>query len=161
MNRRGVLVGTVVLLVAISWGIKEAVESSLAGGRSIDLGILQLRLLYNSGVSFSMGAGLPAWVILGVTGLIALGVAVFGWRAAPTLPVLGVLGVAGIIAGACANLLNRAIDGAVTDYLHTGWFATFNVPDALITVGVVALGVSFLLQPEEKAPLDATRPDAE
>jgi signal peptidase II len=139
----------VVAFAAVSWGIKETVEASLAGGRVVDLGIVQLRLLYNPGISFSMGAGLPTWVILAVTGLIALVVAVFGWRAAPTLPVLGLVGVSGIIAGALTNLVNRAIDGAVTDYLHTGWFATFNVPDSLITLGVVALGIAFLLQPDQ------------
>jgi signal peptidase II len=141
----------VAAFAAVSWGIKEAVGASLAGGRVVDLGIVQLRLLHNSGISFSMGAGLPAWVILAVTGLITLVVAVFGWRAAPTLPVLGLVGVSGILAGALTNLADRAIEGAVTDYLHTGWFATFNVPDSLITLGVVALAIAFLLQPDNPA----------
>ncbi|MEK6437528.1 signal peptidase II [Pseudonocardia sp. T1-2H] len=151
MSRRGALVAMVAAFAAVSWGIKEAVEASLAGGRVVDLGIVQLRLLRNSGISFSMGAGLPAWVILAVTGLITLVVAVFGWRGAPTLPVLGLVGVSGILAGALTNLADRAIDGAVTDYLHTGWFATFNVPDSLITLGVVALAIAFLLQPDTPA----------
>jgi signal peptidase II len=151
VSRRGALVAMVAAFAAVSWGIKEAVEASLAGGRVVDLGIVQLRLLRNSGISFSMGAGLPAWVILAVTGLITLVVAVFGWRAAPTLPVLGLVGVSGILAGALTNLADRAIDGAVTDYLHTGWFATFNVPDSLITLGVVALAIAFLLQPDTPA----------
>ena len=151
MSRRGALVAMVAAFAAASWGIKEAVEALLAGGRVVDLGIVQLRLLHNSGISFSMGSGLPAWVILAVTGLIALVVAVFGWRAAPTLPVLGLVGVSAILAGALTNLADRAIDGAVTDYLHTGWFATFNVPDSLITLGVVALGIAFLLQPDTPA----------
>jgi signal peptidase II len=102
----------VAAFAAVSWVIKEAVEASLAGGRVVDLGIVQLRLLHNSGISFSMGAGLPAWVILAVTGVIALVAAVFGWRAAPTLPVLGLVGVSGILAGALTNLADRAIDGA-------------------------------------------------
>lgn len=151
MSRRGALVTMVAAFAAVSWVIKEAVEASLAGGRVVDLGIVQLRLLHNSGISFSMGAGLPAWVILAVTGVIALVAAVFGWRAAPTLPVLGLVGVSGILAGALTNLADRAIDGAVTDYLHTGWFATFNLPDSLITLGVVALGIAFLLQPDTPA----------
>lgn len=151
MSRRGALVAMVAAFAAASWGIKEAVEALLAGGRVVDLGIVQLRLLHNSGISFSMGSGLPAWVILAVTGLIALVIAVFGWRAAPTLPVLGLVGVSAVLAGALTNLADRAIDGAVTDYLHTGWFATFNVPDSLITLGVVALGIAFLLQPDTPA----------
>lgn len=30
-------------------------------------------------------------------------------------------------------------DGVVTDYLHTGWFPTFNLADVFITVGAAAL----------------------
>jgi signal peptidase II len=60
---------------------------------------------------------LPAGVVLAVTGLM----------------------VAVILGGAISNLADRAADGLVTDYLHTGWFPTFNGADVLITVGAAAL----------------------
>ena len=43
-----------------------------------------------------------------------------------------------MLAGAVANLADRGIDGVVTDYLHTGWWPTFNLADALITCAALA-----------------------
>ena len=37
--------------------------------------------------------------------------------------------------GAFANVIDRARDGVVTDYLHTDWWPTFNLADAFISVG--------------------------
>ncbi|MCA1675949.1 MAG: hypothetical protein LC799_28510 [Actinobacteria bacterium] len=51
----------------------------------VDLEVLALRLAYNSGVVFSLGAALLAWVVLTVTGLVTTGLAVYAWRAAPAL----------------------------------------------------------------------------
>ena len=35
-------------------------------------------------------------------------------------------------------------DGLVTDYLHTGWFPTFNLADWLITLGAVGAVLGLL-----------------
>jgi signal peptidase II len=136
---RVALITTVLLLAALDLGIKALAEHALAGGQVADLGVLQLRLTYNPGVAFSVGAALPASVVLTVTGLITTVLAVYAWRAGPTLPLLGRLGLAAVLAGAVANVLDRAVDGAVTDYLHTGWWPTFNLADVFITCGGAAL----------------------
>lgn len=49
-----------------------------------------------------------------------------------------------MLAGAIANLVDRAVDGVVTDYLHTGWFPTFNLADVFITVGGAVLVLASL-----------------
>lgn len=108
---------------------------ALSGGRSIDLGLLQLRLAYNPGVAFSLGANLPSWIVLTATALVTAGLAVYAWRAAATATRIVRLGLAAVLAGAIANLLDRGFDGVVTDYLHTGWWPTFNLADTLITCG--------------------------
>ena len=41
-----------------------------------------------------------------------------------------------IIGGAVANIIDRSIDGFVTDYFQVGAFPVFNVADSCITVGV-------------------------
>lgn len=143
-RRRGVLAAMVVALIAIAWLAKLLVVGLLADGRSVGLGILDLRLSYNTGVSFSIGAGLPDGVVLAITALVTALLAGYAWLSAPSAPWVGVLGFAGILAGALTNLLSRAVDGAVADYFHTGWFATFNLPDSMITVGVVLVLVSAL-----------------
>ena len=37
--------------------------------------------------------------------------------------------------GAVADIVDRAGDGAVTDFLWLGWFPALNPPDAAITLG--------------------------
>lgn len=153
-RRRGVLVGSVVGLVAIAWLVKVLVVQALAGGRVIDLGPLELRLTYNTGISFSLGAGLPDGVVLAITGAVTLAMATYAWIAAPTMSRVGIAGLACILAGALTNVLSRLVDGAVADYFHTGWFATFNLPDTMITIGVV-LVFAAALRPRAGQPQTA------
>ena len=49
------------------------------------------------------------------------------------------IALAALLTGALANLADRASDGVVTDYLHTGWWPTFNLADTLIVIGGVLL----------------------
>lgn len=141
-NRRLLLMGTAVLLAAVDLVCKVAAEGQLGGGRSVSLGVLDLRLAYNSGAAFSMGAGLPSWAVISVTGAITAGVAAFAWRSTSTGSRAMVTGLAAVVAGAAGNLIDRAGDGAVTDYLYTGWWPTFNLADVLITGGFVVAAVA-------------------
>lgn len=137
-----VLAGTILV-------VNYAAATTLADGRSIDLGLISLRLIYNPGVAFSLGAGLPAWVVLGVTGVITAAIAVYGFRTAQITPLTGRIGLAAILAGAAANLIDRAGDGVVTDYLHTGWFPTFNLADTFITLGAALLILATARDPSQ------------
>ncbi|WP_240341565.1 signal peptidase II [Dietzia sp. Alg238-R159] len=76
---------------------------------------------------------------MALTGLITATVAAYAWYSAPTTPLLGRVGVAGVLGGALSNLIDRSLDGVVTDYLHTGWWPTFNLADTLIIGGAVLL----------------------
>ena len=147
---------TAVVLAGTILAANQAAETDLADGRSIDLRLLHLLLVYNPAAAFSLGAGLPAWVVLGVTGVITAAVAFHGWRTAQTAPVTRRVGLAAILAGALANLLDRASDGVVTDYLHTGRFPTFNLAGTLITLGAGLLILSTLRRPNPSGPQDTT-----
>ena len=143
-RRRMLLVVVAVVLAALAWIVKMIVESTLADGGIVDLGVLQLRLIYNTGVSFSLGSSLPSWVVIAVTAAITLAIAVYAWVVAADVGLLGLIGLAAVVAGAATNLVNRALDGHVADYFHTGWFATFNLPDTYITLGVVCIAAGAL-----------------
>lgn len=132
-------VATVTLLAAGDLGLKAWASASLADGRAVNLGPIQLRLAFNPGVAFSLGANLPVGVVIGVAGLLVVGLAILAWRATSTATAPARLALAVILAGAVANLVDRAADGMVTDYLHTGWFPTFNLADVFITGGAAAL----------------------
>ncbi|CZT38056.1 signal peptidase II [Rhizobium sp. 9140] len=109
------------------------------------LPFISLRLTFNKGVSFSLlsfehDGGKLALLVF--TGLITLGLATWAWRIPHARERLA---LSVIIAGALGNFLNRAVDGAVTDYLdlHFGdWHPfVFNLADVWISVGAVMLVV--------------------
>lgn len=110
-------------------------------------GFFQFRLTFNSGASFSMftqAGPVIAIVAFGVIGLIlfVLGDASHRIEAVSLGLVLG---------GAVGNLVDRlfrgdgAFSGKVIDFIDFSFFATFNVADAAITIGVILLlGATFL-----------------
>lgn len=118
-------------------------QNSLAE-RTIDSGLIDLQLAYNSGVAFSLGNALPGWVVIACTTAITVGIAVLGWRIAPRAGFLELGGLAAVLGGATANLIDRTLNGHVTDYLHTGWWPTFNLADVLIVGGGITFGFGYL-----------------
>ena len=46
-----------------------------------------------------------------------------------------------MIGGALANVVDRARDGVVTDYLHTGWWPTFNLADTFLVTGCIVMAL--------------------
>ncbi|MCB1245967.1 MAG: signal peptidase II [Acidimicrobiia bacterium] len=110
-------------------------------------GFLQFRLTYNTGAAFSMFSGggpVLAVVAVGVVVMI-LWVVNDASRRAEAVALGMVLG------GAVGNLTDRIVrgdgflDGAVVDFIDFSFFATFNVADMGITLGVgLLLLVAFL-----------------
>lgn len=143
-----------VLVVAASAAVidlgAKAVSEARLSDSTVDLGLLELRLGYNDGVAFSMGRTLPVGVIVAATAAISLAIIAYAWRRAPYAgPVERIAGGA-IIGGAVANVLDRARDGVVTDYLHTGWWPTFNLADTFLVTGLLVIG-GLQLRPERTA----------
>lgn len=122
------------LVAAVDLAAKAWAQRALTT-TGVELGPVDLRLGYNSGVAFSVAAGAPAAAVVAVTGLITAAVAVLAWRVAVHGSRLRRTGVASVLGGAVANLVDRAGDGRVTDYLHTGWWPTFNLADTAIVTG--------------------------
>ena len=101
-----------------------------------------LVLGWNTGVSFGMlsGLGLPPWTLALLSVAIAGGLLIWLCRTESWLVASG-LGL--VIGGALSNALDRLRYGAVTDFLDfhlAGWhWPAFNLADAGIVCGVVAL----------------------
>lgn len=144
---RAVIAAVALVLAAVDLVLKATAKRILV--EPVDLGLIELRVGYNPGVAFSLGDTLPAAVVLGVTALITAALAGFALRAGPDLDRWSRAGVALVLAGALGNLADRAADGVVTDYLHTGWFPTFNLADIFITAGAVALFLGILRQGDQ------------
>ena len=129
-------------------------ESALTD-TTVSVGPLTLRLGHNPGVAFGLGAGLPAGVVPVLTGglVLVLGLwAVFG--SAPP-PAAGL-----IFGGGLANLVDRAGDGVVTDFLDLGWWPSFNVADSAITVGALLL-LLLSARNSSRSPVTGRAPSAD
>lgn len=140
---RRLLLGTMVLVIAGGdLLIKSAVVQGLGEGKILDYGLINIRLTRNPGVAFSLGASLPPGVVVTVTAALVAVLAVVLFRAAPGLSRTSCAGAALLLGGALGNLVDRMDGAGVVDYLHTGWFPTFNLADVFVTAGVVfyALG---------------------
>lgn len=137
------------LLAVLDLALKMIAEQKLADGRVVDFGLLNLRLLYNTGVSFSLGSTLPAGVVIGATGLLILGIAIYLWKATKTGHTLTILGISLVLGGAVGNLVDRLDGRGVVDYLHSGWFPTFNLADVFVVSGaaLAVLGSLFTTHP--------------
>lgn len=103
------------------------------------LPFFNLRMAWNTGISFSMfdGGGAVTYVLLAVQTAIAAGL--IWWLRTLQGRVLHMASGL-IIGGAVGNIIDRARFGAVADFFdfHVGgWhFATFNVADSCISIGV-------------------------
>ncbi|MBI0539745.1 signal peptidase II [Roseomonas sp. KE2513] len=112
------------------------------------LPVLNLRLGFNTGVTFGMFAGggtSSAWA------LSALGLAVCGWLMAwmwKSVSRAEILALGLIVGGALGNVLDRIRQGKVTDFIdahYSGWhWPTFNMADVAIVCGVAILMIGFL-----------------
>ncbi len=121
--------------------IAKAVSEARLGDSTVDLGLIQLRLAYNPGVAFSMGDDLPGGVIVALTATICLAFVVYAWHRAPGAGRVERVAGGAVIGGAAANVIDRARDGVVTDYLHTGWWPTFNLADTFLVLGCIAIAL--------------------
>lgn len=145
-------VAVVTVLAALDLGLKAWAERGLADGHSIDLSIIQLQLAHNPGIGFSLGDALPPAVLLTGIGAIVLALTITTWRATRNTVSLPWPPLAVVLAGATANYIDRAVDGVVTDYLHTGWWPTFNLADTYIVCGAAVL-VLLSLRPDRAEQL--------
>ena len=127
--------GIAAAVVVTDVGTKQLAEQRLDASVDLVLGA-HLSLSHNSGVAFGALASAPDGLVLATVAICVavLGTALLrGW-----LPASGL--AAGLLAGgALANVLDRAGDGRVTDFIAMPYWPAFNVADIAVTLGVVAL----------------------
>ena len=160
MLRPGLILAAAILVAdqASKWAILELVDLDEVGQvKLLSAGPFgfDLTMVWNRGVTFGMLAGDGAWT-QAVLGLLALGIAAFllRWMArAETRAVAIALGA--VVGGAVGNVIDRLRFGAVVDFVDahlavgagTWHWYVFNVADAAIVLGVLALVLDALFRP--------------
>ncbi|MFO1184636.1 MAG: signal peptidase II [Bauldia sp.] len=139
-------------VVALDQGAKWLADTTLPFGQAIDiLPFLALYLTVNSGIAFSLFAGFGTLGLIAATSAISLAVAII-WARSREGGRLAAIGYALILGGAIGNLIDRVLRGVVVDYLllHAGGWTlfVFNLADAALTLGPIALVLAFMQKPE-------------
>lgn len=144
------IAGIVVVLDQIT---KALIRPALALHESMVVipGYVDFTRVHNTGAAFGMlnAVEFPFKpVVLSLVALIALGGVAWYAATVPLADRLARIGIAGVLGGAIGNLIDRAKDGYVLDFVDAYWngwhFWAFNVADAAITVGVIFMILDIL-----------------
>lgn len=150
---RGLTIATASVVVVADQITKHWALNALNDGRTIDIvGSLRFNLAFNTGMAFAKGQGIGP--IIAVVGVVVIAYLLIGLHR-DTRPGAFLVGM--VAGGAAGNIIDRMfrgdawLRGAVVDFIDLQWWPIFNVADAAIVVGAVALVVASML-PEKTAP---------
>jgi signal peptidase II len=155
LNNRALGLGTAAAAFAAEWAAQPFLMAWPPG--VIIPGLADFRPAWNRGVSFSLftqDGDTGRYVLMAAIAAISAGVVVAMWRASSRLSSVA-YGL--VLGGALGNLADRVrFDGAVFDFLflHLGTMPLFvcNLPDIVISAGVVLLFVEAFLDHTKPAP---------
>lgn len=124
----------------------------------VDLGILDLRLVYNEGAAFGIRGFPGLFIIVGFVVIVLVA------RALPRTDRLSLGAAYGLICGgALGNMLDRIFrppyfpGGAVVDFIDLRWWPVFNLADIGIVVGAALIAVLLSLVEREERREEAER----
>tara|TARA_B110000196_G_scaffold178117_1_gene152723 strand:+ start:43 stop:528 length:486 start_codon:yes stop_codon:yes gene_type:complete len=145
------------VLVGLDQLSKILITSSLVEGSSIELlPILNLTLIFNSGIAFSLfddNGVWGRWVLVGLVTLVLLYLARILIKE-KNLSSYESLALTLILCGGAGNLIDRIFIGHVVDFIHVFYqeysFYVFNFADSYITIGVMLYLIYILFIGEEK-----------
>ena len=159
MSRWTALLGALGLALAVfivDQGLKRLVEGSMRLGESIALiqGVLHLTYIKNPGGAFGILGGQSSILLLGS----GVAVAFVLWMLLAGEPSRATTAGCGLIlGGAAGNLIDRILEGEVTDYVDLRVWPIFNAADVAIVLGVGLLLLS-ALRPEGGARPKGSHP---
>lgn len=151
MRSPGGWLGLSALLVVLDQITKFVIQRALAQGQSIDVlpPVLSLVLAYNPGAAFSFlasGSGWQRYFFL-IIALVASALIIYMMIKHKSDRFL-CFALALVLGGAVGNLIDRAVTGAVVDFVLVRWpggprlfdpWPAFNLADSCITVGAALL----------------------
>ncbi len=152
------LLAVVLLALLLDQLSKAWIRGNLAPGDVIPVwpGVMHLSHVWNYGAAWGMLSG-QRLVLVGFSILVLVGAASMALDFVRRGR-LATVGLGLIVGGAIGNLIDRVLQGYVTDMIDmdTGWqwlrnFPVFNVADSALTVGVCLLLIHFVFDKSEMA----------
>ncbi len=152
-----------------TWAVRRLAPPPLGDGDVMELvGSLRFRYAENTGMAFSRGSGSGPWIAL-VAVIISV---VLVWFAAKAHTRLQIILMGVVMGGALGNVLDRAfrgnsmglgedgfMSGAVVDFVDLQWWPVFNVADAAIVCGGIALVIFGMREPKADEPPVSAEPE--
>ena len=131
-------------VLALDQATKAIIRATLSPGEAWPDGDWLLHIVHvtNSGAAFGILQGQTVFLI--VTSILGVAAIVLYYVSPPLEHGLLRTALALQLGGAAGNMIDRIRVGEVTDFINFEFFPAFNVADASITVGVVAI-IGFLL----------------
>lgn len=148
LGKRSLAFAVAAVVVVLDQLTKWWAVNALADGPIVVIdGFFQFRLTFNTGASFSILTGAGPLIAIISLGVVFMIVFILG-DASRRLEAVA-LGI--VLGGAVGNLVDRVfrgdgfLDGAVVDFIDFDFFATFNVADMAINIGVALLLLAVFL----------------
>lgn len=123
--------------IAIDQITKYLAETYLQNDIPLYFEWLSFSLHYNTGIAFSIP--IPQWILIPFIFLFLGAITFFLRDHIKKHNTWHVIIASCIFAGACGNLIDRIIRGAVVDFIRVGWWPVFNIADSLIFIGASLL----------------------
>ena len=155
--RTVVLVAIIVIWVIIDQITKAIVADQVLGAQFAGpfLGLVDFRLVHNTGGAWGIFEGNT--MALGVFSLVvcALLIGYYIWQH-NEVNMLQTVGIALIVAGGIGNVIDRFVQGYVTDFIEFSFFdfPVFNVADIGVTCGFVLLFLGLIVAWRDEAKED-------
>ena len=124
-------------VIALDQATKAVVRATIEPGERVHV-VPGVELVHtrNSGVAFGFLS--DGGTIVAVVAAVALAALLFFFATHLTRPLVW-LPTGLLIGGAAGNLVDRAAEGSVTDFIDPPFWPAFNVADMAITIGVLTL----------------------
>jgi signal peptidase II len=144
LRRDATFFGIALAVVLLDQVTKAIVRANIEPGKAWpdeDM-LLNIVNVSNSGAAFGMLQGQTIFLV--TTSLIGVVAIVLYYMFPPLEHGLLRVTLALLLGGAAGNLIDRIRFGEVTDFINFSFFPAFNVADASISIGVVAILLFFL-----------------
>ena len=146
----------IILIVAFDQITKFFAKSYLLGGDPVPFikGVVQFRYAENTGMAFSLFSG-ARWLFVALT--VAVCAFAFWYLFSNRCSSLWLYWSVGVVvSGGIGNLIDRAANGFVVDFIEPVFidFAVFNIADCAVTLGGISLAACLVFDIFKKEKKD-------